>query len=117
MCLLFPLPVHSGSDPGPQDCIQNVTLVQDQIFDVPVGTVCILCVFNGMIATDSVVLIDTSAIDSDKARVVDGILVVFNTENVFSPQFGLDVSCESPSQGFIEGSIRLMGESYHVQKV
>ena len=68
----------------PEDCVDNVTLeASDVILNLPPGMVCIECVFGGVVATDTEFQIGNSDIDASVGRVVDGVLVVFDTTNVF----------------------------------
>ena len=62
---------------------------------VPPGTVCIQCSVGGEVANDAIYHIDGSNIDASIGRVVDGVLVVFNTESVFATSSSTDVQCMS----------------------
>ena len=62
---------------------------------VPPGTVCIQCSVGGEVANDAIFLIDGSDIDASTGRVVDGVLVVFDTESVFGTSSATDVQCMS----------------------
>ena len=62
---------------------------------VPPGTVCIQCSVEGEVANDSTFQIDGSDIDASTGRVVDGVLVVFDTESVFDTSSATDVKCMS----------------------
>ena len=61
------------------------------------GTVCIQCSVGGEVATDAVFQIDNTNIDASTGRVVDGVLVVFDTESVFGTSSSTDVQCMSVS--------------------
>ena len=65
------------------------------ILYVPPGTVCIQCSVGDEVATDAVFQIDSSDIDASTGRVVDGVLVVFDTESVFGTPSATDVQCMS----------------------
>ena len=65
------------------------------ILYIPPGTVCVQCSVRGEVANDSVFQIDGSNIDTSTGRVVDGVLVVFNTESVFTTSSSTDVQCMS----------------------
>ena len=81
---------------GREDCVENVTIPRmGHIVHVPPGTVCIECVFEGVVAADATFQIDNSNIDASIGRVVDGVLVVFNTESVFNSSSSSDVHCSS----------------------
>ena len=80
----------------PDDCVDNVTIsVSEVILYVPPGIVCIECSVRGEVAADAVFQIDGSNIDDSIGRVVDGVLVVFNTKSVFSTSSATDVQCMS----------------------
>ena len=81
---------------GPDDCVDNVTIaVSDVIINVPPGTVCIECSVGDEVADDATIQIDNTNINENIGRVVDGVLVVFDTENVFSTSSATDVQCMS----------------------
>ena len=64
---------------------------------VPVGTVCIECIIGGSAATGASFQIENANIDPDKAITVDGVLVIFNTSNVFHPSDTTNVKCTGGS--------------------
>jgi hypothetical protein len=64
-------------------------------------------VFNGLVATDGTFQIDNTNIDSSKGRVVNGVLVVFDTESVFNTVAAIDIQCTS-AQGIHSGLVFLM---------
>ena len=79
----------------PEDCVDNVTLeASDVILNLPPGMVCIECVFGGVVANDTEFQIDNSDIDASVGRVVDGVLVVFDTTNVFDVK-STEIHCTS----------------------
>ena len=111
-CLLYPIPVHSQM--GPEDCNATLSLESSNvILTAPPGTVCIQCVFNGLVALDAAFQIDNTNIDSSKGRVVNGVLVVFDTESVFNTVNTIDILCSS-AQGTHSGAVYLMSKSYCV---
>ena len=67
------------------------------IIYVPLGTACIECVFDSVLATDAEFQIDNRNIDDDDSigRVDNGVLVVFDTENVFSNSSTRNIKCTS----------------------
>ena len=68
----------------PEDCIATFdTAMPFAFFSVPVGTVCIECIIDNSPATSASFQINNANIDSDKAVTVDGVLIIFNTSNVF----------------------------------
>ena len=113
-CLLYPIPVHSQL--GPDDCNATLSLDRsDVILNVPPGTVCIQCVFNSVAATDATFQIDNTNIDSSKGRVVEGVLVVFDTASVFNTVNTVDIQCTS-AQGIHSGAVYLRSKSYYMHK-
>lgn len=65
---------------------------------VPPGTACIKCVFDSVPATDAEFQLDNRNIvddDDNVGRVEDGVLVVFDTENVFSNSSTHNIKCTS----------------------
>ena len=114
MYLLYPIPVHSQL--GPEDCTTTLSLDRsDVILNVPPGTVCIQCVFGSVVAMDATFEIDITNLDPSKGRVVNGVLVVFDTESVFSTVNIIDIQCSS-AQGFHSGLVYLMSKSYYIHK-
>ena len=82
--------------PEPDDCNDTVTLsMSDVIVSIPPGTVCIECSVGGEVAENTVFRIDGSNINPSIGRVKDGVLVVFDTENVFNISLATDVQCIS----------------------
>ena len=79
-------PNASGSGLSLDDCVATVTLSETiaRIVFVPNGPVCFECVFGGAVDTNSTFQIDNTFIDVNDALIVDGILVVIDTEDVFS---------------------------------
>ena len=76
------------------DCVDTVPMSENLLIRyVPPGTVCIKCSVGGEVANDSMFQIDGSDIDASTGRVVDGVLVVFDTESVFSISSSTDVQC------------------------
>ena len=81
--MLFVFPVNSRL--GPDGCAENVTLSMSRdIFYVLPGTVCIRCSVGGEVANDTVFQINGSSIVPSEGRVVDGVLVVNDSESVFT---------------------------------
>ena len=56
---------------------------------------CIECSVGGEVAADATFQIDNTNIDESIGRVVDGVLVVFDTESVFTTSSATDVQCTS----------------------
>ena len=81
---------------GPDDCVDNVTIsMSEVILHVPPGTVCIECSVGDEVAADAVFQIDNTNINGRIGSVVDGVLVVFDTESVFTTSSTTDVQCTS----------------------
>ena len=86
--------LHAVRSLGPEDCIDNVTIsVSDVIINVPPGIVCIECSVGDEVAADATFQIDNTNINGRIGRVVDGVLVVFDTESVFNTFSTTDVQC------------------------
>ena len=81
---------------GPNDCVDTVSMSENALIRyVRPGIVCIQCSVGGEVANDSKFQIDDSDIDASTGRVVDGVLVVFDTESVFGTSSSTDVQCMS----------------------
>ena len=86
---------------GPDDCVDHVTIsMSEVILCVPPGTVCIECSVGGEVANGTEfqtnnTQINGSNIDENIGRVVDGVLVVFDTESVFTTSSATVVQCMS----------------------
>ena len=65
------------------------------ILHVPPGTVCIKCSVGDKVAADAVFIVDNTNINGRIGRVVDGVLVVFDTKSVFTTSSTTDVQCTS----------------------
>ena len=86
---------------------------------VPPGTVCIQCSVGGEVANDAIFQIDVSSIDASTGRVVDGVLVVFDTESVFGTSSSTDVQCMSVNLNATH-SVRMYLESksqFHIHRI
>ena len=109
MCLLYSLPVHSQTQLGPQDCNATLNLAGGvEILSTPPGTVCLQCVFDGVVATDATYSLE---VNSTTGRVVNGVLVVFDSETVFNTRTTVDIQCNSALGSHIT-SVFLMSKSY-----
>ena len=102
IALLVDLPHSSFSSStvrsqlGPNDCVDTVSMSGNLLTRyVPPGRVCIQCSVGGEVANDSIFQIDGSDIDASTGRVVDGVLVVFDTESAFGTSSSTDVLCMS----------------------
>ena len=94
---------------GPQDCTATLNLTANvDIINAPPGTVCLQCVFNGVIATDATFSLD---VNSTTGRVVNGVLVVFDSKTVFNTETTVDIQCNSALGAHIT-SVFLMSKSY-----
>ena len=65
--------------------------------EIPPGTVCVECILSGYIADNAQFQLQGSNIDPSKGRTVDGVLVLFETENVFAPHVSLTLRCFNSS--------------------
>ena len=82
-----------SSQLGQKDCVDNVTLLMsDAIIPLPPGTVCIECSGGGEVANDTV---NDSNITASIGRVIDGVLMVNDSESVFITV--TDVQCSNSS--------------------
>ena len=86
------LTVYSSEEPGPEDCVETLTLVNNTILYVPNGTVCFECNYNSSIFTNNFLFrINGKVINnsSESARVLKNTriytdtLVVFDTAEWF----------------------------------
>ena len=82
--------------PGPNDCIATLNITSDLgVLLAPPGVVCIQCTFNGVPATDATFQLDNGAVDPEDGVTVNGVLVVCDSEQVFSTSSSTDLSCTS----------------------
>ena len=62
----------------------NISISEDIVrIQIP-GTLCMECIVGGEVAVDAVYKIGDSKIDRSIGRVVDGVLVVYDSESVFN---------------------------------
>ena len=61
----------------------NISISEDSARIRIPGTLCIECIVGGEVAADAVYKIGDSKIDRSIGRVVDGVLVVYDSESVF----------------------------------
>ena len=77
-----------SSQLGPEKCIETVSIDQPPSQTVTVhvssGTVCLECIIDGVLATDASFLILNSPVSPSEGTVVNGTLVVFDSESFFS---------------------------------
>ena len=77
-----------SSQLGPENCTETVSidqpLSQPVTVYVPSGTVCLQCIIDGVLATDASFLIPNSPVSPSEGTVVNGTLVVFDSESLFS---------------------------------
>ena len=78
---------------------------------MPPGTVCVECIINGELDTDAMFQLQGSNIDPSKGRTVDGVLVLFDTEDVFAPNVNPNLRCFS-SSGSTQALVIFVGKSY-----
>ena len=89
----------NSSQLGPENCTATELLDKPQpsleILYVPSGTVCFECIIDGELATDAMFQIDNNEVSSSVGTVVNGTLVVFNTESTFLNQESVRCTDES----------------------
>ena len=88
--------MSSQSGSGDLQCL-TLAIGGETFFDVFPGTVCFHCVFGGVVATDAVFEINSDDIDPSEGTVVNGTLVVFDSERVFNTITTTLVSCKMSS--------------------
>ena len=82
------------------------------LVSIPPGTVCVGCSVGGVVASDAVFQIDNSNISTRTGRVVDGVLVMFDTESLFTT--AKHVQCMSVSlNANYSVLMRLNGKSFY----
>ena len=62
----------------------NISISKDYVRVLILGTLCIECIVGSEVAADAVYKIGDSKIDRSIGRIVDGVLVVYDSESVFS---------------------------------
>ena len=65
--------------------------------EIPPGTVCVECIINGELDTDAQFWLQGSNIDPSKGVAMNGVLILFQTENVFVPNVNPTLRCYSSS--------------------
>ena len=60
---------------------------------------CIQCTFNGVPATDATFQLDSGDVDPEDGVTVNGVLVVCDSEQLFSTASITDLSCTSAMNG------------------
>ena len=86
--------------PGPNDCIATLNITSAFLGLVaPPGTVCIQCTFSGVPATDAIFQLNNDNVDPEDGVTVNGVLVVCDSELVFSTTTSIDLSCTSAMNG------------------
>ena len=65
--------------------------------EITPGTVCVECIVNGEVVDDAQFQLQGSNIDPSNGRTVDGVLVLFETEDVFVPNVNPILRCFSSS--------------------
>ena len=68
----------------------NISMSEDSVRILIPGTLCIECIVGGEVAADAVYKIGDSKIDRSIGRVVDGELVLYDSESVFSSAVRVD---------------------------
>ena len=105
-----------ASQLGPSHCVENETIIISKsrlkLYVLP-GTVCIECSVGGEVASDTIFQIDVNNIDANIGRVVDGVLVVFDTGSVFNTFSHTDVRADLTQQSCFWKVSHVMG-NHHV---
>ena len=98
------------------DCTATVQIVgtvsaPNQI-DIPLGTVCVECVVDGVVDTATTTfLIGNSPIPSSQGMLVGGVLVVDDTSMTFQASPAMTLQCVSGSEAVRQASVFLDGMS------
>ena len=74
----------SPKQPGPNDCVDIISMSENSRVIPPGIIVCLKCSVGDEVAADATFQIDNSNIDENTGRVVEGVLVLFDTESVFT---------------------------------
>ena len=82
------------------------------ILFVPSGTVCLECVIGGALATEASFQIENMEVASSEGKVVNGTLVVFDSETTFSEK-SIIVRCMSGSTSRHEAFVQHESKSQH----
>ena len=101
------LPVNS-SQLGPENCTATVALRDSPmltILFVPSGTVCLECIIGGALATEASFQIENMEVAPSEGKVVNGTLVVFDSETTFSEK-SIIVRCMSGSASRHEAFVK-----------
>ena len=87
----------------------NITMSESAVRILILGTLCIECIVGGEVAADAVYKIGNSKIDTSIGRVVDGVLVVYDSESVFSS--AVHVHCMSTAHNASHSALLYLQES------
>ena len=87
----------------------NISMSESAVRILVLGTLCIKCIVGGEVATDAVYKIGDSKIDRSIGRVVDGMLVVYDSESVFSS--AVRVHCMSAAHNASHSALLYLHES------
>ena len=105
-----------SSQPGPSDCVDNISMSENSHIIPPGIIVCLKCSVGDKVAADATFQIDNSNIDENTGRVVDGVLVLFDTESVFTT--AKHVQCMSISLNISHSILMsLNGKSYYIESL
>ena len=86
----------------------NISISEDSVRILIPGTLCIECIVGGEVAADAVYKIGDSKIDRSIGRVVDGVLVVYDSEMVFSS--AVRVHCMSAAHNASHSALLYLSE-------
>ena len=92
----------------------NISINEDSARVRIPGTLCIECIVGGEVTTDVVYKIGDSKIDRSMGRVVDGVLVVYDSESVFSS--AVRVHCMSAAHNASHSALLYLDCKSHYTK-
>ena len=96
-----PLSILAVEGQAPGDCIDTFTTTVDfEVVFAESGTICFQCDFDGEVINDSTFLIANAEVNPSEAAVVDGILIIFNSSELFDSSEGVSLRCFDGSRSF-----------------
>ena len=109
------LPLHTVNSEGPDDCIESVTLSAANdggVAYVATGVVCFQCDFGFGVDTLSMFQLDNNDVPRTMGNTVQGVLVIFRTDLVFSADLHT-VTCSSDGgsltiNAFLRGQLHMI---------
>ena len=112
---MYVLPLHTVNSEGPDDCIESVTLSAANdggVVYVATGVVCFQCDFGFGVDTLSMFQLDNNDVPRTMGNTVQGVLVIFRTDLVFSADLHT-VTCTSDGgsltiNAFLRGQLHMI---------